>query len=254
LKPEPAATAPAANPIGAKTPAGPPHISAAASIGTEGDHLAPLIRIEERTQRRTQLLKLKAEVEREQLAKAPAAGPPAKSKNSPPGGPNPEALKAGYQKAIELAPRAAEQMNLVLKALRQKDRQAAFPPAEEARKILEAIQKAQPPNEQPDQKNQDQKKNEQKKQDQKKAEDRQKQPPKDQPKDQKNENQKQRQDKQQKQRDADSQKKEGPQQQAARDQVEALLRKVRERQQEKRDRDRQLRARLLERVPVEKNW
>src|SRR5262249_54783001 len=40
----------------------------------------------------------------------------------------------------------------------------------------------------------------------------------------------------------------------SRDQVEAALRKVRERQQEKRERDRVLKARVSGGVPVEKDW
>ncbi len=57
---------------------------------------------------------------------------------------DPKQIKAGYQKAIDLAPRAVEQMERVVKSLKQNDAQAAYPPAEEARKILEEIQKAQP--------------------------------------------------------------------------------------------------------------
>ena len=56
---------------------------------------------------------------------------------------------------------AVEQMERTVKSLKLKNRQAASPPAEEARKILEEIQKAQPKNEEPEQKQQDQdKKNE----------------------------------------------------------------------------------------------
>ena len=39
-----------------------------------------------------------------------------------------------------------------------------------------------------------------------------------------------------------------------RDQIEEALRKVRERQQEKRERDRKMNARVFGRVPVEKDW
>ena len=52
--------------------------------------------------------------------------------------------------------RAVEQMERTVKSLKQKDAQAAYPPAEEARKILEEIQKAQPKQDQQDQKQQDQ--------------------------------------------------------------------------------------------------
>ena len=65
-------------------------------------------------------------------------GPPGQNRSIP------QQIKAGYQKAIELAPRAVEQMEQAVKSLKQKDPQAAYQPAEEARKILEEIQKAQP--------------------------------------------------------------------------------------------------------------
>ena len=38
------------------------------------------------------------------------------------------------------------------------------------------------------------------------------------------------------------------------EQIEAVLRKVGERQQEKRERDRMVKARVYERIPVEKDW
>ena len=38
------------------------------------------------------------------------------------------------------------------------------------------------------------------------------------------------------------------------DRIEDALRKVRERQQEKRERDREMRARIIGRTPVEKDW
>ena len=143
--------------------------------------LEPLTELEQRTLRRTQLLKLKAEAELLRLEKNPPTNPekkthePSPAPNGPtPGAPqpkpvDPKELKAGYQKAIELAPKAADQMDRAVKALKQKDAKAAYPPAEEARKILEEIQKAQPKQDQQDQKQQqeDQKKNDQQKQDQK---------------------------------------------------------------------------------------
>ena len=129
-----------------------------AALGTESEDLAPLTEIQERTLRRTQLLKLKAEAELARLEKPPPpdagaeAGttqPPEKTIRKDAGAAkpkpvDPKQIKAGYQKAIELAPRAVEQMERAVKSLKQKNRQAAYPPAEEARKILEEIQKAQP--------------------------------------------------------------------------------------------------------------
>jgi Ca-activated chloride channel family protein len=249
------------------------------SVVSESDDLAPLTRTQERTRRRTELLKLKAAAEREQLEKASPPAAEEKSKNSPSGQPDPEALKAGYQKAIDLAPRAVEQMDLAVKALKRADRQGAYPPAEEARKILEEIQKAQP-QKPPDQKDQNQKKNEeqqrqqskdqQQKQDEEKKQDEQKkdqgkndeqkkdqekseqqkeQEKKQQDKDQQKQDEQQRKDQQKKQSDA--QKKDN---QRSRDQIESVLRKVRERQQAKNERDRMMKARVMGRVPVEKDW
>src|SRR5262249_6273202 len=147
------------------------------SLEAEGEELERLAKSEEQTQRRTQLLKLKAEAELARLKSAPAApaataprgGPPSSKQDdagaAPAGKPaavDPEKVKAGLQKAVDLAPQAAQQMDRAQKALAQKDRKQAFAPAEAARKILEEIQKAQPPSESPDQKN---RKDEQKKSD-----------------------------------------------------------------------------------------
>jgi Ca-activated chloride channel family protein len=240
-------------------PPSPAQHAGPASLGTESEDLAPLTRLQERTQRRTQLLKLKAEAEREALEKAPPPDAQQKEekneKNAPSAKPDPEQLKAGYQKAIELAPRAVEQMEHAVKALKQKDRPAASAPAEEARTILEEIQKAQPRD---DQKEQEKKKEEQQKQEPKD------QPKKDEPKkdEQKKDEQKkdeQKKDEQKKQQEpgkSEAQKKEQPQPkpQVSPDQVESVLRKVRERQQEKRERDRMVKARVSGRAPVEKDW
>src|SRR5262249_20267781 len=126
----------------------------------DDEDLAPLIDLQERTLRRTKLLELKAGAELERLKTSPPTPPRQRDDDSQTGAPpvDPEQLEAGYQKATELAPRAVEQMNLALKALKQNDRGTAYQPAEEARKILEEIQKSQPPDPQQEQKHQDQKK------------------------------------------------------------------------------------------------
>ncbi|MGO9918065.1 MAG: VWA domain-containing protein [Isosphaeraceae bacterium] len=250
-------------------------LAPAASRSTESEDLAPLTEIEQRTLRRTQLLKLKAEAELARLEKAPrpkgeqkGQGPPS-GKDDPrdpkaagPAPVDPKQIKAGYQKAIELAPRAALQMERAVKALKQKDPEGAYPPSEEARKILEEIQKAQPRQPEQDQKQQDQNK---KKEDQEKQ-DQQDQPKKDEQKKeqakdegQKKDQQKKEQDEQKKQEQPkepgkEQQEQKQPQPQVSRDQIEEALRKVRERQQEKRERDRRMKARVFGRVPVEKDW
>ncbi len=245
-----------------------------AALGTESEDLAPLKEMQERTLRRTQLLKLKAEAELARLEKTPPPDPAQKGHDSSPGKDepadaagakpkpvDPKLIKAGYQKAIELAPQASLQMEKAVNSIKQKDTHAAYPPAEAARKILEEIQKAQPKQDQQDQKQQDQKKKDedQQKKDQKEQEknDQQK---KEQQKDDQEKKDQQKKDQEQKKQDepnkSDEQKKDQkqPQPQVSNDRIEEALRKVRERQQEKRERDRRMKVRLSGSVPVEKDW
>lgn len=253
-----------------KPQAGKSHLA----LDTDGQDPARLTEIQERTRRRTQLLKLKAEAELDRLEKSPPPPPAAEQPETdvPPepddphesgGGKSkpvdPEEIKAGYRKAIELAPQAAEQMDTAVRALKQKDRRAAYPPAEEARKILEQIQEAQPKKNQPDQKppDQDKKNEEQKKQDQKDQEKKDEQKPDEQKKDGDKDDQKQNQDQKkqpEEQNKSDEKKQDRKQPQVSQDRVEEALRKVRERQQEKRERDRKMKARVTGKVPVEKDW
>jgi hypothetical protein len=234
--------------------------SAAPSIGSQREDLEPLTEIQQQTLRRTQLLKPKAEAELERQEKNEASGaqgqqkpePIPKQSNPPDAGAgkpkpvDPKEIKAGYQKAIELAPKAVEQMDRALKALKQKHSQAAYPPAEEARKILEEIQKAQPKKEQQDQKQQDQNKknDDQQKQDEKeqkkKDEQKKEQEKKDEREKQKEEKKEQEKKDQEQKKQADQKKSEDEKKdqkqslpQVSRDQIEETMRKVRERQQEK---------------------
>jgi len=202
-----------------------------------------------------------------------AGGDSATSANPP--AIDPEQLKAGYAKAIELAPKAVEQMQAALKFLTQGEREAAYSPAEEARKILEEIEKAQPREERPqdqDQKNQDEKeqdkKDQENKEQEKKDQERKDQDQENRDKKEQESNDQEQKDQEQKDqdekdkdeegKDKQDQKKPSPekkeQQPLSRDRIEEALRKVRERQQEKRERDRKIKARVLGRVPVEKDW
>ncbi len=258
------------------TSKGAPQATAPATIGSEGEELAPLADVQQRTLKRTQLLKLKAEAELERMEKQPPApepkgNAPASGKADPqdagagqPKPVDPKLIKAGYQKAIELAPRAVEQMERTTRALKQKDARAAYPPAEEARKILEEIQKAQPRQEQQDKKDEDQKKQDQKDQqkndEQKKDEQKKDQEKKDQEKKDQEKKDQEKKDRDQQKKD-DSKKSEEPkpdqkksEPQVSRDRIEEALRRVRERQQEKRERDRTMKARVFGRAPVEKDW
>ncbi len=108
-----------------------------------------LAETQERTLKRTRLLVPKAEAELQQLANAPAPNPPAneaKLEDGPAQPPqvDPEQAKAGFRKAIELAPQAVEQQESTAAALKKKDRLTAAQHAEAARKNLEEIQQAQP--------------------------------------------------------------------------------------------------------------
>ena len=208
---------------------------------------------------------------------------------------DPEKLKLGLEKAVELSPKAVEAMQLAVDYLQRKDPKAAATPAEEARRILEEIQNAQPeqPHQEQDQedqkeqkkddqsqKNDDQQDQNKKKDDDNKKSPEQKQSSKDKQsqknqdedkQDKKSEEQKkqsdQKKDDKQKQDQDKSGKKSGDskdktqssgsnseQPQVSQDRIEDALRKVRERQQEKRERDREVRARIIGRTPVEKDW
>lgn len=241
------------------------------------DDLKNLMESQEKALRKTRLLAPKAEAELGRLETAPPAPAPTapaskddKSKNpsepqtSPQ--PDPEQVKAGYRKAIELAPKAVEHMEAAVKSMQQQDRQNAGQRAEEARKILEEIQKAQPKNEQQDQKQdqqkQDQQKNDEPKNDEQKK-DNESQSDEQKQQEQKNEEQKQenKKDEEKKKADQKDQKQDKQEQQSKQqqgqvspDRIEDALRKVRERQQAKRERDRKLKGQVLGRVPVDKDW
>ncbi|MBS0201809.1 MAG: VWA domain-containing protein [Planctomycetes bacterium] len=227
--------------------------SAAATevLEIDDEDLAKLAETQERTLKKSRLLAPKAEAELGRMESAPAAIPtdqndPSAQPETPQ--PSPEEMKAGYRKAIELAPQAVEQMEAAVTSLGQKDRAAAAQHAEEARRILEEIQKAQPKNKQDQQQQQDkdkqdpqQKHDQQQKQDQQDKKDKDQNGDKPQDKDQKDEQSKEQDPKQQPR-------------QVSQDRIEDALRKVRERQQEKRDRDRKLKAQVLGRSPVDKDW
>lgn len=166
-------------------------------------------------------------------------------------------LKAGLKKAIELAPKAVDAMEEALKSLKKRDNFTAGSHAEEARRILDEILKAQPKNEQDKNNQQDQKNEKQEddknqsqsesKQDQQKQDDQQKEP------ESKEENKTQ--DKQEEKKDEQSNEAKQPKpQQIAQDKMEEALRKVRERQEEKRDRDREMRMRMIVPGKVDKDW
>jgi hypothetical protein len=223
---------------------------------------AQLAELQERTSRRTELLKTKAEMELQQLEKQPppAQAAPADPKNAQPKQPDPEKTKEGLRKAIELAPKAVEHEESALKALRKSDRPTATPEAEEAKRILEEILKAQPHDAQKDQ--QDQQKKEQEKKDQQKKDqeqkDKQKQDQKDKQDQDKKDQDQQKKDQDKQEKDKQEQQKQEQEkkdkQQMSREQAEAILRKVREREQKHR-KDKEEQARILGGSnTVDKDW
>ena len=231
-----------------------------------------LLAKQERALRKTRLLEPKAEFELAQVESQPKADettidmPPVDLDPATPTAPkvDPEAIKAGYQKALELAPKAVEQMESAVKQIGNRDRSKVAIHAEEARRILQEIQDAQPKNPQQDQQDQNKDENKEQQQDQNK-EDKKDGENKD-PKDEKDKQQDQKKDKQddkkqddKKQGDDEKKEKEEkgePRQEpkVSQDRIEEALRRVREREQEKRERDRILKARVLGRVPVDKDW
>ena len=230
----------------------------------EADDLTKWEKQQNHTLKRARLLRPKAESELNDLENKPApASPavdPAQGETAATDQPevDPEEAKAGYRKAIELAPQVVREMEAAINAMKQQDRPAAATHAEEARRILAEMQQAQPkkkPNpqdqdqdpQQQDQQNQDQQDSEKKpSEDQKNEAGKEDEPKTDQDK-------KQDQEKEQDQKSKQPQPAK-PENQVSQDRVEDALRKVRERQQEKRERDRKLKGQFFGRTPVDKDW
>jgi hypothetical protein len=261
-----------------------------ASDPTEAEDKIPVttLRDQQRNLTRARLLAPKAEAELSMLKQAPTQQATApKTEPEPKAGNDaaPEQLteeqkleqaKEGLQKAIELAPAAVEAMSKTIASIQKKNQADAGQHAEEARKILEEIAKSQPPP--PPQENQQQN-NEQQQNDSK--QDQQQNQNKDDSqsnKDNNQEDQKQSEDSEKKENEKEQEKnsednqkkpsdkeKQDAQDQAkqngkpedkkmSQDRIEEALRKVREREAEKRERDRKMKARAYGRPSVEKDW
>jgi Ca-activated chloride channel family protein len=244
--------------------------------------LSRLTESQEKAIRKTRLLAPKAEAELKRLESAPPAlpvTPPAdkkpddKLKDTKNGQPSvdPEQVKAGFRKAIELGPKAVEQMEAAVTAMKQQDPKMAAAKAEEARKTLEEIQKAQPKDDQKqnedkkDQEKTDQekkdeeKKNEDKKDEESKSNEQKKKDEEQKKKDEKKQEEKKGEEKKKEDQKKGEDKKEQPQPQpqqgkVSKDRIEEALRAVRERQQAKRERDRKLKGQVIGRSPVDKDW
>lgn len=280
----------------------------------EDSDLQDLWEQQSKTLRKARLLAPKAQAELSRLEANPIEAPspgrvPETSPDADPADPlpasqaDPKQIKQGLQKAVELSPKAVEAMQAAVDHLQRKDPKSAAAPAEEARRILEEIQNAQPepPQQDQDKKDQnedqkDQNQDDQKKEDQSQKNDEQqkekkksdnkkksqeqeqdskqqqneKNPGEDKPKE-KNEDQKKQSDQKKNDKQKQDQEKSGNKSgdskkesktsesnaekpQVSPDRIEDALRKVRERQQDKRERDREMRARIIGRPPVEKDW
>ena len=228
------------------------------SIEIAEDDLPKVEEIQSRVLKRARLLAPKAEAELKRLEEAPPqqAAPDAQGKE--PGGEeqaasvDPEEQKEGYRKAIELSPKAVEAMEAAVKSLHQKDRTSAGQHADEARRILEEIQKAQPKNKQQQNNQNDQQKQQQNQnQDQEQNSDQNQDQDRDQKDDQQKKDDQSSDKKEQQEPKPDAKSRQG---QVSKDRIEDALRKVRERQQEKRERDKKRKAQFLGKGQVDKDW
>lgn len=237
-----------------------------ASTALSDEQWQQLADLQHKTLRKSRLLAPKAEMELRQLESAPV--PPASKAASglksadeddsnadqqptaEQGQIDPEEVKQGLRKAVELAPQAVEHMELASQSIMQRDHPAAGQHAEQARRLLEAIQKSQPKQPPQPNQNQDQEQQSDKSQNQEQPQEKSEnqESPNNENKDAKG------QDKQPKDDQQKGEAKSQPPSELSADRIEEALRKVRERQQEKRDRDRQIRARAIGRAPVDKDW
>ncbi len=224
-------------------------------LDVQNSDWSQLLEQQERVLRKSRLLSPKAESELAQVENRGMASE-TESETTPAGVDeagsaaskvDPEAIKAGYQIAVTLAPKAVAEMESAVKHLGKRDRDQAATHTEEARRILKEIQDAQPkqPEQQPNDQNKNQDKNQPQEKDQEKDKDDEQKQDKQQEEEKKSPEDKKEQGKQAEQRQEPK---------VSQDRVEDALRKVREREQEKRERDRELRARVLGRVPVDKDW
>ena len=179
--------------------------------------LQSLLEQQSKTLRKARLLAPKAQAELRRLetnpAEAVSAAPiPDGTEEADPASPtsttqvDPEKIRQGLQKAVDLSPKAVEAMELAVDHLQRKDPKSAAAPAEEARRILEEIRNAQPeePQQDQDEKEQNEQDQDKQKQDDQKNDDQQKENQKnDDKKKPQEQDQKKKQDSKQKQNEQD---------------------------------------------------
>ncbi len=186
------------------------------------------------TQRRvegwSEVLPMKAQAELKQIEAVPSAAGPAGAVKVMPGTDpqqaerDKEALKKSLQKAVELGPKIKVLCDEAAKSLENEDADAALPKQEDALKLLKEIAESLPKEPQQNQDQDDQQK-----------QDEQKKQPKQQP-------------------SGNDQKQQPKPKDLSRQQAEAVLRKVREREREHRERQKELGRFIQGGVVVDKDW
>jgi len=208
----------------------PPPVGLPKGSAQDAEENKQLSEVQNQTRHRTQLLRDKAAVELEVLKQTPLPEPSPQPQPQPgqTPTPDPEKTKAGLEKALELAPQAVTHQEGALRELRKDHRDKAHPEAEAARKLLEEILKAQPQDPQQDKKDE---------------------------KDKQDNPDKKEQDPQEKQAEQKTKDPQDPKNQGMTpEQAEALLRRVREREQERRRKLDDLRRFMVQPEEVEKDW
>jgi Ca-activated chloride channel family protein len=230
--------------------------------------------IEDKVARQSTLMPRRAREQMSQLEQQASAPPSPSPDTAHPAQPDPKKMKEWLEKVCDLAPKAAEKVVAAAKLLRGTEPVSAYADAEAGRKLLEEIANSRPrdPNQKPedkdkekdkqkDQKKQDEQKKQDQKQDDKDKKDKQDQKKEDQ--DKKKQDEKDKKDAQEQQKKEEQDKKDKAQQSGAedakdgkemsKDEAEALLRKIREHEQARKDKQKAVRAQgTLE--PVEKDY
>ena len=188
---------------------------------------------EARVEQWSRMLALKAQAELPAVTgqlEAATAGPPDQGPNqgqpAQPSAEQLEALKQSMDKAVELAPQAAEHAQVATEKLADKDLDGAIPEQRRALELLREIADPLPDEQQQQRDNNDQQQGDSQNQDQ-----------------------------QQQQSEHDQQaSQQQPQHDLSREQAEAVLRRVRERERKYRDLEKQLKQSYGRRVRVDQDW
>ncbi|MCH5372627.1 MAG: hypothetical protein JJ992_01520, partial [Planctomycetes bacterium] len=176
----------------------------------------------------TQILPRKAEQQLKQIPAKPA-GPPRRDAPEPPTPNDPNAamqqLRPALEKAVELGPQIEEQVGQATEHLQQQRPVEALPPQEEALRLLKEIAELLP-----------------------------KQPPQQQPEDQQQPQDQPQNQPQQDQADQPSPKPSPDKQEMSREEAEAMMRQVRDREHRRRELEKQLQRYAPGGIVVDRDW